>query len=607
LTRRLPLLAAVVAIPLAIVPGLFLRLFTTPKIVVLYLAAAVLLVSLDAWWPGLKLLARTRYGAVLCGGLLAEVASLLVSAALSNQPLLAFAGTTATRLGAVTGIVTIVIAAALAGYVFLNRSFARRILFAMEMAAAIAAAYGIAQYFGWDPLLRTEIYTEHIPETLIRPPSTLGHAIYFGAFLLPGTLIAASALETGMRRWLHACVFGWCTLAIVLTGARSALLGLAVGGLILAYSQVKFTRGKRTLRYLATASALVALAIGLLAVSTSGQSFRVRVSQWMRDPAGGTRLLVWRDSLHLVRDHPLTGIGPATFTGEFRRIQSLELSHKYPDHYHEDPHNLLLGVAVDQGVPGLAAVLLLTGCGIVCGLGRMRQGSSLSRTLIAALASFTIALQFTPLTGPNWLYFLALIALLVSISKDPVRSDRPECSRKPKLILAACNAAVILAVATSFALQDAAVASTGRWAANRDLDHARESYALSATLMLPSDDLWCSKEIAAMARVLASPQREAALALAKDASIRAEQNSELGFVALVQSAALCMLGSEDRIAEEKLGLAARAAPGWYRPHLRLATLLAAEGRSEDARHEHELALALAGEQRPVITTVLNQR
>jgi len=215
----------VVATPLVIVPGLFLRWFTTPKIVVLYLTAAVLLVSLDAWWPGLKLLARTRYGAVLCGGLLAEVASLLVSADSSNQPLLAFAGTTSTRLGTVTEIVTIVIAAALAGYVFLNRSFARRILLAMEMAAAISAAYGIAQYFGWDPLLSTELYTEHIPETLIRPPSTLGHATYFGAFLLPGTLIAAAALEAGRRRWLHACVFGCCTLAIVLTGARAVRAG----------------------------------------------------------------------------------------------------------------------------------------------------------------------------------------------------------------------------------------------------------------------------------------------------------------------------------------------------------------------------------------------
>jgi O-antigen ligase len=593
---RIALLAAITATPLAIVPGLFLRYFTTPKIVVLYLAAALLLTSLDAWWPGLKMLAGTRRGALMCGSLLAEVVSLLASAALSKQPVLALAGTTETRLGAVTQIIAIAIAAALAGYIMLHRSFTKRVLLAMELAAFIAAVYGIAQYLGWDPLLSAELYTDHMPEAMIRPPAMFGQATYLAAFLLPGSLIAAAAaMDAPARGWLHAVVFGLCTLAIVLTGTRAALLGLALGGLIVAFARVRFAESKRIFKYVATTLALAGLGIGLLALTPLGRTWRVRVSQWAQDPAGGTRLLVWRDSLRLIQEHPFTGIGPATFTGEFRKIQSLELSRQYPDRYHEDPHNLLLGTAVAQGIPGLATLLVLGGSALICGLRCMREGAGISGTLVSAVAAMTIALQFTPLTCPNWLYFVALIALLASTSTDPVCPERPKCSRKPAKILAACTAAVILAIATLFTLQDAAVASTGRSAANGDLERVRESYALSARLVIPSDDLWCSQQIAAMARRLDSPRREAALDLAKSASRRAELNSEMRFVALVQSAALDVITGDDCSAEQKLLLAVRAAPGWYRPHLLLATVLSADGRIQQAKREGESAIALADE------------
>ena len=62
--------------------------------------------------------------------------------------------------------------------------------------------------------------------------------------------------------------------------------------------------------------------------------------------------MVWRDSLPIIRDRWLVGIGPEVFAGEFRKRQSLQLSRAFPDHYHEDPHNLLLGAAINQGVAG---------------------------------------------------------------------------------------------------------------------------------------------------------------------------------------------------------------------------------------------------------------
>jgi Flp pilus assembly protein TadD len=62
----------------------------------------------------------------------------------------------------------------------------------------------------------------------------------------------------------------------------------------------------------------------------------------------------------------------------------------------------------------------------------------------------------------------------------------------------------------------------------------------------------------------------------------------------VQSAALDVISGDDRGGEQKLLLAVRVAPGWYRPHLLLATILSDRGRVEDAKREGELAIALAG-------------
>jgi O-antigen ligase len=231
-------------------------------------------------------------------------------------------------------------------------------------------------------------------------------------------------------------------------------------------------------------------------------------------------LLVWRDSIQLLRAHPLAGIGPGTFTGEFRRIQSIELSRKFPDRYHEDTHNLVLGIAIAQGTPGILVLLALTCCGLACGLRGIQRGSRSAATQLAAFVAMMIALQFTPLTAPIWLYLVALIVLLVSTSQDAIRQKSFSWPRIAGKIVARCTAVMALAFAGLAAIQDGAVASTGRWAALGDLDRVRVRYTLSEGLFLPSDDLWCSEQLAAMARRSASQQRDSALALAMRASAR---------------------------------------------------------------------------------------
>ena len=65
------------------------------------------------------------------------------------------------------------------------------------------------------------------------------------------------------------------------------------------------------------------------------------------------RTTIWKDTLHLVREYPLTGTGLGTFGVAFRRYQT-DLVNGYVDHAHND----YLEFASETGVPGLALLFL---------------------------------------------------------------------------------------------------------------------------------------------------------------------------------------------------------------------------------------------------------
>jgi len=65
------------------------------------------------------------------------------------------------------------------------------------------------------------------------------------------------------------------------------------------------------------------------------------------------RISIWKDTLHLVRDYPLTGAGLGTFGLAFRHYQT-DLVNLYVDHAHND----YLEFAADTGLVGVALLFL---------------------------------------------------------------------------------------------------------------------------------------------------------------------------------------------------------------------------------------------------------
>jgi hypothetical protein len=152
----------------------------------------------------------------------------------------------------------------------------------------------------------------------------------------------------------------------------------------------------------------------------------------------------------------------------------------------------------------------------------------------------------------------------------------------------------MIITAAACGTQDYAVATVGRRLAQGDLEGARVAYRLARRIPIPADNLWCSQQLAALARRVRSPWREDAIVLAKEASAAAENGGEQRFNGLYQSAVLAVITNDLGAAQAKLRTAIDAAPWWYRAHMMLARVLWLAGQWEEAEHQADLAVKCAG-------------
>ncbi len=588
------LLFPVIAVPLAILPAWFPGYDTTPKALILALCAAVLLLLARSWWPGLAELwndlSGRMYLLLAAGVVLGPVASTIAS----PSPWLSIGGTVWRRLGAINLGVILIIAVVAAASVAGSRFEAARILRGMEIAGCAAAGYAILQYAGVDPLIPAQVYTTRYTSDIVRPPATLGNATYFATFLLPALLTAVSRRfqekRSALRR-VHEAAFVLMLVALATSGTRSAWLGLLAGLVVLGVLEGKRWLSEGRLKGTAIGVVVFCISAGVFLMLPPSRDVRLRMRQWTQDAAGGPRLMVWRDSLPLLRSHPLLGVGPERFEPEFRRIQSLALSRAYPDFYHESPHNFLLEIASTQGCVGLLTWVSLLVQGFWCGIRARRRGVPAAAPAMAALAAMLVSLQFVPLTLTNTLYVLLLTSVLVGLAVAPPPESAPIQNRARWLCGVA--ALVILFGGACGAVQDITYAVVENRMLAGDLQGVQTWYEGARRNPLPGPDLRISRELVSLARH--SPVlRQASLQLAREASAAAELRGEEGFEALYQSAMLEIMSRDFNGAEAKLRQAIEASPVWYRPRVALANLLWATGRQGEAEQEAAAALNCAG-------------
>lgn len=598
-----PLVAALV--PLIITPGLLSYFDITPKIAVLVFGLSLSLLYPATNLSNLRALLRAPAGRWFAG--LISLTWLVggIATAISTYPLLSLTGSNWRRYGFVVESALLLFVLLAAAWLAANQGNVVRLLRASVASGGVAALYGIAQYFGWDPWLPAKAYQAgEGPFTIVRPPGTLGHADYFAAWLLMVTFFGLALMQLEKTRWARWAARGVSVLVIIallLNGTRSALLGLLTGMIVL----VILNRPRVGTRMVMIAAAVAALGT-VFFFSPAGTKLRARVHWSTEDVWGGARLLLWRDSLRMALHRPLAGYGPETFATEFPRFESAELARAYPDFYHESPHNIFLDALTRSGVASL--LLLLGFCSLALWTAKSRlanaRGSEtgvLSRDrqgavaeLAAALVASLVCQQFVVFIVPTALYFLLLIALLV-VEQEQIARER----RTARWLVPVSVAASLLfaGFAVRLLVADRALAVVNQRIESGDAAGAAQKY-LTVLRWKPAGagaDLSYSRamgQLAARTPIFATQLQATQQAL--EAAIRATRTAEDRQNAWYNLATLLAGQNNPAGVERSLQNAIAWSPNWFKAHWALAQLLEATHRHREALTEARLAWDLDG-------------
>ena len=601
--------------PLALTPHLLFYYDVTPKIAILFAGAALVFILAAFHLDSLRAFCGTSHGKAFSVSVLALVAVTALSALLCAHPslawnALAWNGSNWRRFGGLTQGVCLSSALMLAASTRGEEDRILPLFRAICAAGVLAALYGIVQYFGWDPILSPALYEAGDgPFRIVRPPGTMGHSDYFAAFLLWPVFVGLALSRMDLKsRWLAQASVVAGAIAILLSGSRGALLGLGLGGLFYAwFTRAWFTRPR--VRVWGAAAAFSVIALGAFYFSPAGERLRARAHWIGEDPAGGARLLLWRDAFRMAATRPWSGFGPDNFVAEFPKFQSVELARLYPDFYHESPHNLLLDTLSGQGLPGLLAQLAIVIFAISAGIRSLRAKPEMASGLVAGLIAALVAHQFTVFTAVNALYFYLGCALLISLLPQESVDVTGQASRRvpnavgarharvraPHLAVGSAVAIGLLVIAFRMVSTDLALASAERSLAAGNTDAAAAAYRRAVDLRSSgvTADLYFSRRWAVAAANAPDALSKLYLAqLAAGSASLATEVPEGSANAWFNVAELAASRNDAASVETALRSAIVQAPNWFKPHWALARLLYLQGRKDEARQESVKTMGL---------------
>lgn len=220
----------------------------------------------------------------------------------------------------------------------------------------------------------------------------VGTGIVWGAAVV--VMLVAQALTYSVGGWL----------------ATAAALAVVVAAL----------RGRRALAVVALAAALMAAAV--LAVRPERITSHLDLAS---DSTSGVRILLWRASLDMLRDQPLTGIGLDNFVHRYNPARGGDYMDpagwREPDLSH--PHNLLLDWWLSLGVVGALLLARLFVVGWRLARPAVARADPLAVGLVGALAATVVHglfdnAFFLPDLAALWWASFALLASTLEKSRE---------------------------------------------------------------------------------------------------------------------------------------------------------------------------------------------
>jgi O-antigen ligase len=313
-----------------------------------------------------------------------------VSAAFSANPRLSFADSKQLVLFLVVPVT----------YRFITVRRGSILLTIVMSLGAASAAFGIFQY----GLL-------HYDQLSQRPQGTLGHYMTYSGLLMLviGIAVAKLLFARGERVWA-ALVMPALVMAVALTSTRTAWVGVCVGtGVLL------MLKDFRLLAVLPIAGAITFAAAGPAITERLMSAFDAK------NPTRLDRIAMVREGARMVRDHPLTGVGPNMVQELYAQYRDAEAINESNPHL----HNVPVQIAAERGLPALAtwlAFVVLLAVDLARAF-RARATLVFTASAIAALASMLAAGLFEYNFGDS--EFLMFFLMLVTV---PFAAARPSAA-----------------------------------------------------------------------------------------------------------------------------------------------------------------------------------
>jgi O-antigen ligase len=292
-------------------------------------------------------------------------------------------------------------------YRLFTESKAETLVSVVVSAGAASALYGIFQFgiLHYDTLGR-------------RPHGTLGHYMTYSGLLMLVIGAALARILFGQReRTWAALVMPALLVAVALTSSRNAWVGACAAAALLFLL--------KDFRLLAILPIVAAIFFGV-----AGQALTARFASIfdLNDPSRRDRFAMIHEGAHMIRDHPILGVGPNMVEPLYPQYRVAGAVEKVVQHL----HNVPLQIAAERGLPALAAwlsfvVLLLVD---LSRRFRAREHRFLAAAALAAVASMLAAGMFEYNFGDSEFLMLFLILVTLPLAAERNRAVDPAVARR---------------------------------------------------------------------------------------------------------------------------------------------------------------------------------
>jgi O-antigen ligase len=322
----------------------------------------------------------------------------------------------------------------LAGGAISTPSQIRQLIYLIISVSVFLSVFGLLKKTGHNPFGWWDYDPSGLNRTLALSTSTFGNPNHFGGYLEMAIPLTLGLAFTGLnkpQRMFMILFAGILMSALILSLSRGGWISTFVGLLFMGSVSI----GKRLISFdrrwiLSFGGLLFCLAIVFLSSRANVEEAR-SVTAMQADASLLSRLSVWKSSLAMIKDHPLLGTGPGTFSSFFTQYQ--------PPSFHTRfyrAHNQYLQFVSEAGIFIIPIILWLVSQFYINGFEKMNHPSRLVRgTTLGAMSGVTAALfhsmfDFTLKIPANALLFVILVAIVVMPAPKIARPVKKRVSRR---------------------------------------------------------------------------------------------------------------------------------------------------------------------------------